>query len=525
MIAAAALGRERIRPRIRLASSLPRALVSVTLWLVFAIIVALSLLAQPRRTGDAHQYLAMASQLAELRPPSFSPVEEADFRGWLEAQAADSGFPDGARAIRQPGLVRDGRQEFSHFWLFPLLVSPATRLVDLLGLHPIVAFTITNAMLLGTALLACSRVFGPLATLLLLASPLVWFVGKAQVEVFTVALLTLAMAAAARGRWAWAGVAAAVAATQNLPITATIPLFWAGGAAALHARGLHERLPGRPNGATWRKTLLLGAATVGIALLHPTYYLARLGVVTPQQLNGGIAGEVPDWPRALAPLVDPDIGFFPWLPATAALAVAGYALLARAHVRGAPLDRNLATAALVAATIGVWFLAVFAQTTNVNSGGTVHLSRYALWLVPLALPALTVVARRVEPRRLPAALVAALALCAAYLGYFRPDQPENYVSHSPQAAWLIANTPDLYQPLPEIFVERTRHIDGGPRASAADPGCRILFLLAAAPDQPCTLTSTDRALVDDLFASGASAVWVRRAADGASSVSPALASP
>ena len=38
--------------------------------------------------------------------------------------------------------------------------------------------------------------------------------------------------------------------------------------------------------------------------------------------------------------------------------------------------------------IGLGFLFVFAQTTNVNSGGTVHMSRYALWLLPLSLPLL-----------------------------------------------------------------------------------------------------------------------------------------
>jgi hypothetical protein len=525
MITTAALGRERTPRRVRLDVALSRSLASVALWLMFALIVALSLLAQPRRTGDAHQYLAMASQLAQARPPSLSPGEATEFRGWLEAQAADSGFPGGASAIRQPALVHDGRQEFSHFWLLPLLASPATRLGDLVGLHPIVAFTVTNALLLGASLLACSRVFGQLATLLLLASPLVWFVGKAQVEVFTVALLALAMAAAARGRWAWAGVSAAIAATQNLPIAATIPLFWAGGAVVWQAQRPHERLAHRPDRATTQRALLLAAGAIFIALIHPAYYFLQLGVVTPQQLNGGIAGTAPGWTRALAPLADPDIGFIPWLPVTTTVVVAGYLLLARAHIRDVPFDRNLALAALVAMPIALWFLAVFAQTTNVNSGGTVHISRYALWLLPLTLPVLSVVSRQFDPRGLPIALIAALALVAAYLGYFRPDQPENYVNHSPQAAWLIANASALYHPLPEIFVERTLHIDGGPRASATDPDCQIIFLVAAAPDQPCALTETEQALVDHAFADGALAAWVRRAADGARSVSPALVSP
>ena len=39
----------------------------------FVLTVALSLSAIHRRTGDAHQYVAMALQLSQLHPPSLSP--------------------------------------------------------------------------------------------------------------------------------------------------------------------------------------------------------------------------------------------------------------------------------------------------------------------------------------------------------------------------------------------------------------------------------------------------------------------
>src|SRR5918994_4637539 len=149
----------------------------------------------------------MVLHLPHLPPPSLSPDEESAYRAWLQTQSQESGFPDGARAIRQPALVRDGRQEFSHFWIYPLLATPATGIATIVGAHPLVAFTITNALLLGAALWATARTFGSVPALLVIASPLVWFLARAQVEIFTVALLCLAMAAAVRGRWGWAALA------------------------------------------------------------------------------------------------------------------------------------------------------------------------------------------------------------------------------------------------------------------------------------------------------------------------------
>ena len=47
-------------------------LAPIALCFAFALAVTLSLSAIPRRSGDAHQYVAMALQLAQLRPPSLS---------------------------------------------------------------------------------------------------------------------------------------------------------------------------------------------------------------------------------------------------------------------------------------------------------------------------------------------------------------------------------------------------------------------------------------------------------------------
>jgi hypothetical protein len=270
------------------------------------------------------------------------------------------------------------------------------------------------------------------------------------------------------------------------------------------------------------RALAFAALAIAVTLLHPIYYLSRLGVLTPQQLNGGYAASVPSPKRYLSPLIDPDIGFVAWLPFHLLLALAGATLLVRSMRQSRPRRELLGLAAACGIGMAIWFLFVFAQTTNVNNGGTVHITRYALWLLPLTLPCIAAAINALDTRFSSVVLAASLALFAVYAVIFHPDQPERYVEHSPQSIWLIDHAPGLYRPLPEVFVERTLHIDGGPRLSAADPACRMVFVLATQRAQPCPLTTNEQAAVTAQFSTGDEAVWVRRAKDGTSDVTTAL---
>jgi hypothetical protein len=167
-------------------------------------------------------------------------------------------------------------------------------------------------------------------------------------------------------------------------------------------------------------------------------------------------------------------------------------------------------AALCGLVIGAWFLFVFAQTTNVNSGGTVHVSRYALWLLPLMSPLLAATADWLQPR-LPVLLPALGGLAVlVYAAAFQPVQPERYVTQSPQAAFFTSLLPELYRPVPEIFYERQVGGDGGVRGSAATASCNVILLHAVEQAQPCALSPEEEAAAGNLFASGWEAAWVIR---------------
>ena len=72
------------------------------------------------------------------------------------------------------------------------------------------------------------------------------------------------------------------------------------------------------------------------------------------------------------------------------------------------------------------------------------------------------------------------------------------------------------------FVERTLHIDGGARASAADPDCRLVLVVAAQPDHPCALTALEQVSLQQRFTAGDAAVWIRRDTRGANHVTTAI---
>lgn len=478
-------------------------LASMALVVAFAVVAVASLAAPVRRTGDAQQYVAMATALGHGQPPSLSPSEVATFKQWMAAQPAASGYPDAQSAIDQGNLKAAGRQEFSHFWAYPLLAAPFVRLAEAASLPRGVGFTVANLLLLGAALAFVARTTRPAVALAMLASPLVWFVSKAQVEIFTVALLAIAICLIVGGDALLAGLAVAVAATQNLPLAVGIGLCWL---LAL-AEHLRRRASEPANSSNLRRSLAIVAATIVVVALHPAYYLWRLGVVTPQELNNGFGIRLPGWERYLAVLVDPGIGLLPFMPALAAFGFWGVIRLIRPRETDSSVVRRR-VAAIWGGVLATWLLFVFAQTTNVNSGGTIWLSRYALWLLPLALPLLAAVAASRRGRA--ALLIVGVASLPFFLVLFDPALPERYVTPSPQANWLNDALPGWYQQPAELFYERARATDGGVRGSAASPGCQTVLVAAIDRTQPCPLTGPELAAVDALLADGWDSAWVTR---------------
>ncbi len=133
-------------------------------------------------------------------------------------------------------------------------------------------------------------------------------------------------------------------------------------------------------------------------------------------------------------------------------------------------------AALPAALTAVALLLVISQQPNMNQGGNPDLSRYVVWLLPLALPWLLALDRSSQPSaRLSGALM--LAVVAVWTAVaFPPSRPESYRYPTPLASWLWSRHPTWTMPRAEAFAERTSHREPA-LVPTATPGCEKVLLL------------------------------------------------
>jgi hypothetical protein len=352
------------------------------------------------------------------------------------------------------GDITRGRV-FLHFWFYALLAAPGVWMANALGVAPTFAFTALNLALFGAALWVAFFRIGPAASVLLFAGPIVWWLDKAHTEIFTFALLTIAMSLMRDRPW-WAMLVAGVASTQNPPIAILVPVVF------FAAVGRDRSALGD------RRMIAASAVAVALALLHPVYTYAhhgRLSLLLEQTRSG-----VPTFQTLSAVVLDPSVGLIGNFPVFLIVVVAGLVTLARHSGR-----YLVSTTIVIPAAVAAIFLFAFSRTTNVHHGGTPSLSRYAVWLIPLAIPLLSTLQQsggRIWHRFLwTAAVLSAVISVFA----FRPSVPQNSREPTWLATFLWTRVPALNNPLPEVFIETQLQVDEF-QLPAATGGCEKILI-------------------------------------------------
>jgi hypothetical protein len=414
--------------------------------------VVVSSWSAPRRVGDGGEYFVMALQLANGRPPAISADELRAVK--RELAGMTGGFE--SSLLDYPDLVADdGRQDFLHFFLYPLIVAPAVPVVRAAGLHTNWAFTLVNAMLLGVALFVVARRAPLVACTATFVSPIVWWVDKAHTEAFLFSAVVVA-AATFRERPALSAVAFALAGAQNAALGATYPVF----AALLW-------MTTRRTTFTSRVWVAIAAGAVIVAMPF-VYTWLRLGRVSPMVEYAQRTVPTP-WNLA-AFIIEPNIGLAPNAPVYA-LMIGAAIWLGIGAVRGRSAPMRLWW---WPAAIQLLLLLAWSQNPNANHGGTPGVNRWVLSLLALSFPwiaeARHTMSGSVRVAFNMAMAVTAVLTAAAHL----PWQPESYREPTSlavrmwQKGWVAA-TPA------EVFAERSQGREPA-TAPAHDGTCHVLLI-------------------------------------------------
>ena len=390
------------------------------------------------RVGDAYDYYVMLISWAQNGTPYSTPRIGAIYESYVETRQ------DGHTFERYfPGWPPSTKVYSHHFWFYSLLAAPFYWPLKCLGCDVGLSFNLLHLALLSWAVYVANRRLGPLAALsvilLAVASPAWWFVNKAHTEFFTVMTTTVAMVLFLDRRYAHSAVWFAAAAAQNAPFGVLV-LVTLGAGFAEQRWQLFPR----------HKTALLLAA--GLMLLQPAFCLSTRGTLTAIGAMDVRLREPMYHLRCLvAYWVDPDMGMFAnwWLALP--IVVLFFFLCARRVVRFRTDTALLAILAIL--VLG------FSQTltTNVNHGGTVHISRYCLWFLFLFFAMQWHILVWLAGERRP--VFWAVALVALVPGgwttwQYRPARQEEFLRPSAVSNCFYAAVPSLYDPLGDVFYGR-----------------------------------------------------------------------
>ena len=407
------------------------------------------------RVGDGSEYYGMYYAWAVgHRPWMMAPAYEAyaalagsgQITGLVTREALENAFP----ALRVAAT-----SDFNHFWFYSLLAWLCGKAAGVFGatLSAHGSFLLLHLVALAATIMLGYRHYGIrgvlAVALMVLASPLCWFIDKAHTEFLTVCLVLSGLILMRARRYPGAALLIALASTQNpsFALVAGIPLFY--------------RVVLQRERAYSFAEVALCVLTVLAVLAHPVYYFSRYGVVTPQLLAGG-ASMGSNLSTFYVWIFDPDIGLLPnWPLGVAALLVLFAAWAARRYPQRAGA-RDHSWTVFVVLYLAINFYA-HSSTGNLNSGATPGLARYALWYLPLAFP-LFLQLFALFPKgtkRFYAGLATLAALCAVSLHTNDPRKPEQFSEGSLLSRFIQTRLPFLYNPPYEVFVERYSGVGEG----------------------------------------------------------------
>lgn len=340
----------------------------------------------PTRVGDGNEYYALFLAFKVSNLPWMTPLAYDQFSALFQSGKILGLIPVDDLRNSFPALRVGETSDFNHFWLYSFLAFLTYKVFLLikivLSIHEsFIALHCIMFFLLVSVSFYFYRWKGILLVIFItLSSPIIWFIDKAHVEFFTYVLTFISVIFIIKNKYLLSSFSLAVASTQNpsFALVALIPFLY---------RIIFER---KRLYSIIEVVFLVG--TIFFVLLHPSYYFIRYGVITPQLLAGGASpgGHLSIfyiW------LLDPDIGLLPnWPLGLVALMLSVLIRLYSKHKKFNASNYYLFFV-LIYLFVGLY---ASSSTTNLNSGATPGIARYALWYIPLFFPIFFIPSRQLQ---------------------------------------------------------------------------------------------------------------------------------
>ncbi len=398
----------------------------------------------PRPYGDGLEYNYVAESLFRHGTPEVLDADIAAAQAGLAAQSGIRDFPDPRTGLFKTG---SGHRYSYHFWLYPLLATPAKAVLAALHGEEFKAFGIVNA-LLYIAMLWVVYLFSPkekrlAATALSLFSPMVPYIVWPSPEAYSAALATIAIVFHLRRNPARAALFSALASCQNPPIAFFTLCV---GLGALRDAAVRWRRTRRPSALL---PLLRTALCSLPVLAAPLFYYRHFGTFNLIHKVGAADFSLITFHKLLSYFFDINQGAVLYSGLLLFVFLFGFARnLLRLDFRH--LDLALSVFALAILSL---------PAPNWNCGLSVAI-RYFAWCYPfLAFYVLCAVPFR-RPRLGHAILAANMALLFVVNNAFAGKM--NNLHHTNLAEKILTHAPWLYNPEPDIFAERIAHAEGRP---------------------------------------------------------------
>lgn len=429
-------------------------------WAVFVALLVLFAFTGVRPRGDSGEYVLMASAFAIHASPD---IREEDSR-WVLANE-----PRLARLMnrvstgieeRAPVLLGSihrsptGDYYSFHFWLYSLLAAVFLWPMDLVGGSPLNALVAVNVVVLIVATAyAVSGLKGFLRFALpvgFLFSGTSFYAGWTGPEALTASAALVSTVAAMRGSLGVSLLASGVAASQN-PGAAGLAVQAFGYFLAL------RRDPGLspfPRVSEHRSAAVqMGLAGLALVLAPPVFFGVMFGepsLIAKHTTDASLIG----FARAFSFVFDLNQGMVVGVPGVLAGLVVAALLVFTSSRAEVEQRRTVITVAFALGTATLMMIPSL-STHNWNSGSAVFM-RYAYWVaVPLLVAFISLLARLESRQRTAVTVGAALLQLAVLELHGVQGESARYTQHGPLATFALRHFPAAYNPVPEIFRERT----------------------------------------------------------------------